>query len=654
MQHAHQFIAASKRLAAVSLSLVMLFGASMPVLAYAEGTDGAGQQSCDQPPPDGTHQPNGADAVTYTYNSCSGLWVSAHYTWDPNTFIKTPLPPMATFVCNPSTGQWDGQVWIYSTSRQIWYQADASYASPPAGYPSQDCPPAAPPAGQQTTDGEGGGSGTGTSSSTTNTTTGNSSTTAGITNNLNSSANSGNALVLGNTIGGNALSGNAQAIANVMNMLQSSGAIATTFVANIDGDVQGNLIVDPNALQPANNDQTQLNAANKLVVNSQNDAAITNNIDLNAASGNASVSENTQAGNATSGSAKAIANVVNMLNSMISARQSFLGVININGNLNGNILVPQNFLDTLLATNAPHTNTSVNSQTLNALNANITNNQSITNNVSSSAVSGAAAVTKNTQAGSAATGAANTNVTIFDLTGDHIMASNTLLVFVNVLGKWVGVIMDAPAGSTAAALGGGVNAASSYAKNTTDGDVTNNQTITNNITVGAKSGDATVDKNTVAGNARSGDAATAVNLLNITSSDFSINNWFGILFINVFGNWYGNFGVAPPASTDVPGSGTSAGSPPRPKVFAFIPHPGHYAANNSSAGGGNDSSVDISLANTVQHVLGSSAASSAAARAAIHHQQNQALFIGAGLFVVGLILLGSERVSDFRKSRTTV
>jgi hypothetical protein len=71
---------------------------------------------------------------------------------------------------------------------------------------------------------------------------------------------------------------------------------------------------------------------------------------------------------------------------------------------------------------------------------------------------------------------------------------------------------------------------------------THNQ-ITNNIDVTAQTGDATVAGNTQGGNATTGDASAGINLLNISNSNFSLADWFGVLFINVFGSWNGSFGV---------------------------------------------------------------------------------------------------------------
>src|SRR5206468_1987958 len=115
------------------------------------------------------------------------------------------------------------------------------------------------------------------------------------------------------------------------------------------------------------------NANNTLTVNDQQNGQIANNLDLNALSGNATVSQNTTGGNATSGNAEAVANVVNMLNSYIGAKQSFVGVVNVFGNLSGNILMPQEFLDQLIASNAPNTTVDLSSTVNTDLNANVTN-----------------------------------------------------------------------------------------------------------------------------------------------------------------------------------------------------------------------------------------------------------------------------------------
>jgi hypothetical protein len=292
---------------------------------------------------------------------------------------------------------------------------------------------------------------------------------------------------------------------------------------------------------------------------------------LGASSGDATVANNTTGGNATSGSANAVADVVNMINSVISYGQSFLGVVNIYGNLTGNILVPSDLLNSLLATNDSTSAAPTNTTTT----VNSTNDQAINNQINTAAQSGQASVDNNTNAGSATSGNATTNVTVFNLTGSQIVGSNSLLVFVNVLGQWVGFIMNAPAGTTAAALGGGITSDNTSNANTSTNN-TNNSQINNDILAGANSGNASVNNNTTGGNATSGNSSASVNLLNLDNSDLSLSNWFGILFINVFGNWIGSLEAASSTSSTNTSSTPASSSPVSSavsavEVFRFAP-----------------------------------------------------------------------------------
>ena len=183
-------------------------------------------------------------------------------------------------------------------------------------------------------------------------------------------------------------------------------------------------------------------------------------------------------------------------------------------------------------------------------------------------------VANNTSAGNATTGTASTNAVIFNLTGHNIVASNSLLVFVNVLGKWVGVIVDAPTGATAAALGSGVTS-NSVAPNLVI-DATNSTQLTNNINLSSKSGNASVSGNTKAGNATTGNATASANVANISGSEVSTSGWFGVLFINVFGSWFGSFGIntaaGDAAAIQPQDSGLGGGTNTPPRVMEFIPH----------------------------------------------------------------------------------
>ena len=415
------------------------------------------------------------------------------------------------------------------------------------------------------------------SSPSTSTTTVN--TTVDATNNLTSHAQTGDVGIIKNTTGGSATSGDATAATTVINTVHSTVQGDTAGVAHFTADIHGNVVGDI-TLSPILSGVLANPSSAPLTTTVQTDqnSSLTNNISLSALSGDADVLRNTTAGDATTGTANTVANIINLINTIIAANQSFVGTINIYGNLDGDILISPDFIPQLLASNAP--NAAGSDATLSTLG--VTDTQSIINNVNLDAASGNANVLGNTTAGSATTGTATTNLTILNYTGHEVVASNSLLVFVNVLGQWVGIIVDAPVGATAAVLGNGVTSntrSQAVNANTTSG-------ITNNIDLTSRSGDATVQGNTTAGNATSGDATASANIANISTSVFSLSDWFGVLFINVFGTWYGSVGIntangevipltdglVPLADPPLiaPAAATASADPPSPR-FGFVP-----------------------------------------------------------------------------------
>ena len=579
-------------------------------------------------------KPRGADAQTYHYNTTTGLWENDYYTWNPATGQTAPRTPQ-TYSYNPSTGMWDTTTWRYDAPTGKYVANTTSVVAEPMLQVAKSA-----------TTGNG---------QTSLTVSENNNTfdlfyNASISNTLSSGATSGNALLIGNTSAGNATTGDASVIANIINLLQSSanlsGANTTVFTSNIVGNVQGDILIDPSILaqlQPSSD-----TTSGDIALNTANNGSITNDIQLAAKSGDATISDNTSAGNASSGDATAIANVVNLINSVIASGQSFIGVVNIYGNLEGNILVPQDFINSLIASNTPgYGTTSVNA----------TDNQTITNDVIAAAKSGNATVSGNTSAGNATSGNAATNITVLNLTGKQVIADNSLLVFVNVLGTWVGLIMDAPQGSTAAAFGGDVAETSNTGA--INGNTTTNQLIANNILASAATGDATVNHNTKAGTATSGNASTAVNLANITNSQFSLNGWFGILFINVLGSWLGNFGVKlPPTTPANSDAGTTANGINEIKVFRFIPSTGAqktsqmatYAAPSTGNGTTTNATVPVTAVLAAAHIasdgMGSKALNISSSQSA---DTSHNFAIAAAIVALGLSLYAIDLYSTIRK-----
>jgi hypothetical protein len=434
-----------------------------------------------------------------------------------------------------------------------------SYMAPPPPTPSPT--PTPPPSPDATTDASspttsatvqdsGTGNTTGSDSTTNGTANTTDNTNATVDNQIGSTATSGSATVQGNQSTGSAGSGGASTDSTVVNSVHSTVGSSTgvaTFSYDVNGNVVGDITISGTGSQASATNTTNLNS--NTIAN--NNAAITNNINGTATSGDATVQGNSSTGSATTGSANAMANILNLINTIIASNQSFIGTINIYGNLNGDILLSPEFIPQLIASN----NGTVTSTDNLALSTNLNNNSTIVNNVDLTATSGTATVQGNSSTGSATTGNTQTNLTILNLTGHTVNAANSLLVFVNVLGTWVGMIIDAP-GATAAALGSGiVSNTTNLTSNTT---LNNTAAITNNINLAAVSGNALVDGNSSAGNATSGNATASANIANISTSIFNLSGWFGVLYINVFGTWLGSFGIDTSAGTATPISGMAA------------------------------------------------------------------------------------------------
>ncbi len=543
-------------------------------------------QSTPPPPTTGPTSPTGADSVEYVKNDETGQWESDKYIWDPITG-KTQPKTAPSYSYNPETGMWDTIEYVYHPESGTYEPNVVSKAVAPmttaTGAPASSA--------QNSISNTGPNSNNTINSDDTTNAYFNLFFNAAISNTVNSSATSGDALVQGNTKAGSALSGDAQTLANVVNMLQSAwldqGSDVAGFVANVDGSVVGDLYIDPNALS-----DTTLAPNADIDINISANAAINNDINLTATSGDATVNGNTEAGNARTGDANVVANLVNMMNSSITAGQSFMGVLNINGNLDGDILLPQYLLDSVIAGTGPSSSNTISNSQDNIIDVEVDKNQTILNNVVATAETGDALVGNNTSAGSAESGEAKTSTNTINLVGQDYKGKNGLLVFINVAGKWLGMSVKP--------LGAGITNTGPNSNNTitSDGersisvDAEENSLISNNVNVAARSGDASVTGNTQAGDATSGDAHAAVNILNMMDSSIDVSDWFGVLFINVFGTWDGSFGMDTSSGDRVNPSPTVNETG---QVFAFNPGAASETEKTHQSNGGQNSYTESSV-----------------------------------------------------------
>lgn len=452
---------------------------------------------------------------------------------------------------------------------------------------------------------------------------------ATVNNNNTQSSTSGDANIMGNTTGGNALTGAATVVTNLLNLLNSmwtwSSGGFSYFVNNVWGAQHGDInlnIPTPsggggmaggcgNSLNtnqntgPSSTNTAATSCNSDITVNSATNATINNNVDMTATSGNATVSGNTHGGNATSGNAVAELNIVNLINTAIGAGQTFFGLFNIYGDLNGDILFPGLSLNGALAsqsgptivsndTTGPNSTNNASASNSNSFTLNDNSTATINNNINATATSGNAGVTGNTHGGSATTGSATTDSSIFNLFNSSVFGDNAVLVLINDMGRWVGRIMNLGGGAmsglmTSGAVVSNYNTGPNSTNNasySTDNDLTinnnNTSTINNNVNIGAHSGDATVSGNTHGGNATSGNASVATNVANIVGSNLSFKKVFGILMINIFGSWTGSVGVDTEAGES--GPPVSSASVPQSQ-FAAAAAAGSSSSSQQASGG---------------------------------------------------------------------
>lgn len=570
----------------IAVSLVVIVQTiSMPALYLSSVNIAPVSAATVCPSVTGTTRPTGSAAHTYQWNADDCLWQNKYYEWSPVTKITT-----ATYDQTPTLNKEGTAVeydnWEYSPAagkyenRRVSTPVQTPQTLSPEKAAAGNVPSASPgiPAssvavGAKTVNGTGSSSNNAINSNNQN------DMDIGINNSttvnsvLNSTANSGNAYVLSNTNGGSATTGDASVVANHINMIQSGwnpeNSGISSFNADIIGNNYGDLMFNPDAILnsgPSSTNNITSTNDNNLNINVKDNVDIVNDINLDVKSGDATVSRNTNAGDVTTGDATAVANLINMINSSISAGQSFMGNINILGSLDGDLLLPPGLMAMLSNTGANSNNNISNNNTNNTI-LNSERNIDIANNFNLNAQSGEANVSSNTNAGSALTGSAATNVQQQNIIGANTTTPYGLLVVINGLARWTGIYN--PNFAHISDTGYGSN---NDINNTNSNDINianiQNYSITNNINASAKSGDATLTNNTNAGNARTGNANVSANILNVIDSNLNFSDWFGVLFINVFGDWNGSFGIDTVAGgmATISGTSTAKTSTPTPAI----------------------------------------------------------------------------------------
>lgn len=362
------------------------------------------------------------------------------------------------------------------------------------------------------------------------------------------------------------------------------GDIILDFAANcIAGCSSGSLLAQntDNGSESVNDASLDLQNNNSTFQN--NDAAIGNDMYLTADSGNNSASRNIGGDTQIStGDANIAADVLTFANNNIAGNVVF-GVVNIFGDLIGDILFDEEQLAAMgincttgctptdvTANNTGNGSDSTNNADVTVANNNDTfqsNDADITNNLVFDATTGDNHTNANTGGDSSIdTGNTSIEANVLNIVNSNIVGGNMWLVLINQAGNWIGKIIGAPQGQnfagsdgtqfavdengfiTATNNGNGANSDNNASVSQENNNTTvqnNKANIVNNLYLDANTGGNNANDNT-GGNAKikTGDAQVIANLVNFVNNNIAGNGKLFVTVVNVFGSWMGDF-VAP-------------------------------------------------------------------------------------------------------------
>ncbi len=434
------------------------------------------------------------------------------------------------------------------------------------------------------------------------TNTGSANVSSGNTTNQNNSANINNGLTGASVTGQNSASDNMGDSYIDSGNANTTGTIITAANTNVDGvavsefnivdDHVGDYILDfegscisgcdgysalaKNSNNGSNSDNdAAINSDTNNTTNQTNNGEVNNDLTLTADSGNNKTSGNTGGDSyITTGTAEVAGNVLTFLNNNLSGNIIY-GVVNIFGDLIGDIILPESALsafacatcgqDTYLANtgNGSNSDNSVSSdQTVNNT-YNQINSADINNNLILDATTGGNSASGNTGGDVyIKTGNVNVLAQVLNVANTNIIGGDMWLVIINRAGQWIGQIMGAPQGSlfagsqgtefsvnengeiTAVNSGNGANSTNDASVNSTTNNTTNqtnNGGVNNNIHLNANTGKNQANDNTGGDNyITTGDAKILANLVNFVNNNIAGGRLL-VTFVNVFGNWTGNF-----------------------------------------------------------------------------------------------------------------
>ena len=340
--------------------------------------------------------------------------------------------------------------------------------------------------------------------------------------------------------GGTIDTGNAVSVTNVENSLNTTSVNAEVIyqTINLFMDKNGNLnISDPFTIAasviPEHPEDSVINVS---VTNVNNFAYLSNDVISYANTGSNSINGSniaTTSAVINTGDAYSLVSLLNKVNFTIINSKLHIISINIFGNLNGNIVLPN-------LTESQSANCDTCGISLSA-----SNNAVLENNVDSAAVTGENSTSG--LSGNITTGNANSIVNLLNILNTTFFGTAVRGLYINILGSWIGNFigwgaLGSQAGGTGLvfyqtgpAVGNGNGCPSCIG----DTSIQNNASVINNISSTANTGGDTINGGN--GTITTGNAFSAVSLINFINTNF-INSFGFFGFVNIFGNWTGDIG----------------------------------------------------------------------------------------------------------------
>lgn len=399
--------------------------------------------------------------------------------------------------------------------------------------------------------------------------------TAETNNKLDLSSSSGENIASKNVGNSFIETGDANTSGTGVTVVNTNTAGITVSEFNIADDQNGDLILDfskncisgcsgaPLIMENLGNGTNSQNTSSTNEVSNEstlqtNDALTESSLILSSDSGNNETSKNTGGDSIIkTGDANTSGNLLTFTNNNIAGKV-IVGVVNIFGNLVGDIILPASDLENgTESSSSANINKESTSQTLQ------TNDADILNNLSLSSTSGDNTASKNTGGDSIIkTGNSTIQTQTLNIANSNIEEGNIWLVIVNKAGEWIGQILGAPEGSnfagstgtdfiigpngeiTATNSGNGsestnINNVSQKTDNKIDQE--NNATIVNNLNLSANTGNNEASNNTGGDSyIETGDAKVIANLINFVNNNISGKGKLIATVVNVFGSWVGD------------------------------------------------------------------------------------------------------------------